>query len=519
MTVNFSDSVFDTETSAGSVNGLQAPVVARCPCPRSMGICLLALQQLLDVVDDAAWRGPSRPRRREGAAQAEGVDGAAVRGRKDLRADDRGLGHGAGAGDQRQQPRMVGRIERNLGDALEGLDADRAGERHVRRVGGADHPRVLDLQLGLGAQPVVVVVACRRQARRRPAASPLSASRRLVLGLLDAVALGDLRVAAREQRLGRVVERAQQRALPAGPDAGTHRADIAGGEDHQQRQALRRLHDLGEGLGRLGVLHVAGSGRPRSSAGDARPATPRSRSRPATRPSRGQNLRAMRRAGDRSDPRGGPWRCRGGTARRRAAAMSLRCGSSSWVSGSSFLQPAVLDLGHHADGADQVLVHRVVVVHVELHQRDDLAEIGHELAEHAALVHLPQDALDGLRRGQDLEEPRVGLGIVAHVVADQPQRAGDLLDRVGMEQQVLPAGDEEDADEVARDRCSKTSALGDVEPAGVDDEIALALDRACGPCGTAPAPRRSCRAACRALNSSEVQKMRVRSPTSLATRK
>ena len=53
---------------------------------------------------------------------------------------------------------MVGRIERDLGDALEGLDPDRAGERHVRRVGGADHPRMLDLQLGLGAQPVVVVV-------------------------------------------------------------------------------------------------------------------------------------------------------------------------------------------------------------------------------------------------------------------------------------------------------------------------------------------------------------------------
>ena len=128
--------------------------------------------------------------------------------------------------------------------------------------------------------------------------------------------------------------------------------------------------------------------------------------------------------------------------------MSLRCGSSSWVSGSSFCEPAILDLGHDADGADQVLVHRVVVVHVELHQRDDLAELGHELAEHAALVHLPQDALDGLRRGQDLEEPGVGLGIVPHIVADQPQRAGDLLDRVGMEQQVLPAGDEEDADEV-----------------------------------------------------------------------
>jgi hypothetical protein len=66
------------------------------------------------------------------------------------------------------------------------------------------------------------------------------------------------------------------------------------------------------------------------------------------------------------------------------------------------LQTAIGDFGHDADGADQVLVHRVVVVHVELHQGDDLAEIGHELAEHAALVHLAQDALHRARRGQDL---------------------------------------------------------------------------------------------------------------------
>ena len=43
-------------------------------------------------------------------------------------------------------------------------------------------------------------------------------------------------------------------------------------------------------------------------------------------------------------------------------------------------QAAIGDLGHDADGADQMLVHRVVVVHVELHQRDDLAELRHELA-------------------------------------------------------------------------------------------------------------------------------------------
>ena len=35
---------------------------------------------------------------------------------------------------------------------------------------------------------------------------------------------------------------------------------------------------------------------------------------------------------------------------------------------------AGLDLGQHADAAQQVLVDRVVVIHVELHHRDDAAE-------------------------------------------------------------------------------------------------------------------------------------------------
>ena len=52
---------------------------------------------------------------------------------------------------------------------------------------------------------------------------------------------------------------------------------------------------------------------------------------------------------------------------------------------------ALLDARQHIDRAQQVLVDRIVVVHVELHHRDDLAEIGNEAAEHAGLVHAPQD--------------------------------------------------------------------------------------------------------------------------------
>ncbi len=54
---------------------------------------------------------------------------------------------------------------------------------------------------------------------------------------------------------------------------------------------------------------------------------------------------------------------------------------------------AALDVDEHADAAQQMLVHRVVVVHVELHHRHDAAEVGDEAAEHAGLVHPPQHDL------------------------------------------------------------------------------------------------------------------------------
>ena len=57
------------------------------------------------------------------------------------------------------------------------------------------------------------------------------------------------------------------------------------------------------------------------------------------------------------------------------------------------LAAASVDIGQHADAADEMLVHRVVVIHVELHHRNDAAEGGHEPAEHACFVHPPQHGL------------------------------------------------------------------------------------------------------------------------------
>ncbi len=81
------------------------------------------------------------------------------------------------------------------------------------------------------------------------------------------------------------------------------------------------------------------------------------------------------------------------------------------------------DRGEDAERAQGVLVHRVVVVHVELHHRHDLAEVGDEAAEHAGLVHRPEHGFGVLARGQDLQEEAVGLLVLAQLRVDQLQRA------------------------------------------------------------------------------------------------
>ena len=99
-----------------------------------------------------------------------------------------------------------------------------------------------------------------------------------------------------------------------------------------------------------------------------------------------------------------------------------------------------------------MLVHRVVVVHVELHHRHDLAEVGNEAAEHAGFVHAPQRRLRVHLRAQDLEEDAIGFRIVPQLVVDQPQRAAQQPHRVRMEEGARPLGLGEEADQVDADR-------------------------------------------------------------------
>ena len=113
-------------------------------------------------------------------------------------------------------------------------------------------------------------------------------------------------------------------------------------------------------------------------------------------------------------------------------------------------QLALLDLAEQADGADGVLVHRVVVVHVELHLSVDLAEIGHEAAEHAGLVHPAQDRFGIVPAAQQVEEQSVGARVFAHGIVDQFRIACRLPHGFGVDFEVFRLGDLEDLDQPDR---------------------------------------------------------------------
>ena len=142
-----------------------------------------------------------------------------------------------------------------------------------------------------------------------------------------------------------------------------------------------------------------------------------------------------------------------------------------------FVVSAAFDLGKDADAAKQMLVHCVVVIHIELHHGDDLAESRHEAAEHAGLVHSPQHGLRVVLRGEDLEEELVGFLALAQFRIDQIERARDSAHRVRVECQVVLLRELEDADQVDRIALEHIG-LREPDAVLVDDEVVAFNDRA-----------------------------------------
>ena len=72
-----------------------------------------------------------------------------------------------------------------------------------------------------------------------------------------------------------------------------------------------------------------------------------------------------------------------------------------------------------------MLVHRVVVVHIELHLADHPAELRVKPAEHTRLVHPPQSDFRIVSRRQDIHEDRIRTRILPQVLVDKVQGAGN----------------------------------------------------------------------------------------------
>ena len=378
-----------------------------------------SLQRLLDQRGDALAAPHLVLVGVEGAADDDGIERAAVGGGEDLRVDDVGVAGRAGAGDDGEEARMVGREHGQLGRALECHRPDLEGELQASAVGAAHELGVAHLPLLVDAQPIggIVEVENALALRLRPVREP-SGQRGARLG--EPLRVRGGAEAAGQDRLGLVIERAQQLALPAVPDARPDRADVADGEDEEQLQPLRRLHDLRKIHDRAAVGEVARLGDPRhgqmllDQPGDELGLVGRE---PEARAELSRHLGA----GDRmilrpalgdvvQEERDGQHRQ---VLQRRQDLPDSGCSSPS--------RPVRMP-DSDADRADQVLVHRIMVVHVELHHRDDLAEVGDEAAEHAGLVHVAEHRLGIVRIAEDLQEQPVRLRIVLQLAVDRFER-------------------------------------------------------------------------------------------------
>ena len=247
---------------------------------------------------------------------------------------------------------------------------------------GADR-QGLALGVGTGDEPGVAlqhVAALRHPIAVGKAAEILGVARlvpverqgeRAALGL-DPFGAAALLVAEPQHFLGRLVEGGEQLPLPAVPDAGADRADVDDRQHQQQAQPLGALYRFGEIEDRLEVRQVAlerGVGHQEVIADQPGDRLGLGAGQAEARP---EPLRDL------------------GTKHRMVAAASLgdvveqhrdvehaaRCDLVDQFAGQRMIggQLAMLDPAEQPDRAQAMLVDGIMMIHVELHLRDDPAE-------------------------------------------------------------------------------------------------------------------------------------------------
>jgi hypothetical protein len=270
------------------------------------------------------------------------------------------------------------------------------------------------------------------------------------------VAPRDGAVTARQHRLGLEIQGAQQLALPAVPDPRPDGADVGNGQDEQQLETLRALHDGGkveDGLEVVEIAHLRGLAHQQVMAHQPGDQLGLVRRQPEPRAQRLGHLFPGNRMP--LPPPLGDVMEQHRHIERPAARQGLNeVGGERVVVG----QVAMLDVGQDAHGAQQMLVHRVVVIHVELHQRDDPAEVGDEPAEHAGLVHAPQHRFGSRLSHRIDRKMRLASGSLRRSGPMSLQRAAHLAQCIGVDGGVMVGSHAEQPDEVdraSRGRCRR----------------------------------------------------------------
>ena len=92
-----------------------------------------------------------------------------------------------------------------------------------------------------------------------------------------------------------------------------------------------------------------------------------------------------------------------------------------------------------AHGTDQVLIHGIVMIHIELHHRHNAPECRNEAAEHTCLVHHAQHDVGRLAGGKQFKENRISFRVVENA-ANESQRFSQELQGVRMDFRAVSAG-------------------------------------------------------------------------------
>ncbi len=104
--------------------------------------------------------------------------------------------------------------------------------------------------------------------------------------------------------------------------------------------------------------------------------------------------------------------------------------------GQVFFEMAEFNLAEVPDALDGVFVHRVVMVHVELHHRDDGFKFRDKSGQNTKFVHPPQGAFRVAVFEHQVDKDALRLFRFAHVLVDQVKVGADEPHRIGMDQQT-----------------------------------------------------------------------------------